>query len=200
MLRAADRLKGMGIGSLFLALFGGLWMVAALNTLSWVWLVACDFVPASLLAVRAISMIVSSHELAALEPEPSPSEQQRARRMGRRFGLVVAVEFGLIALAANLLAARGQAAWTLAAIAFIVGVHFIPLARIYRFRLYYWTGAVELALCALISALMRQRIQMADPLFGLAMGVSLWVTVVFVLAQGGRLFAIARAEAAAPKS
>src|SRR6185437_9412825 len=197
MLRAADRLKGMGIGSLFLALFGGLWMIAAMNTLSWVWLVACDFVPASLLALRAVSLIVSSHELAGLEPAASDQERQQSRAVGRRFGLVVAIEFGVIALAANLLAARGLSDWTLAAIGFIVGAHFIPLARIYRFRLYYWTGAAELALCALISWLMRQRIQLADPLFGLAMAVSLWVTVVFVLAQGRRLAAVARAEAGA---
>ncbi|MGH9394543.1 MAG: DUF7010 family protein [Terriglobales bacterium] len=198
MFRPSARLKGMGIGGLFLAGFGGLWMLAALNSLSWVWLVACDVVPASLLALRSISLIVTSRELAAAEPPPSTEEAAAARRLGRRFGWVVMIEFGAIAIAANLLAQFGRADWILAAIGFIVGAHFIPMARVYKFRLYYWTGGIEMALCGAIALLMRQRLPLADPLFGLVMALTLWATVVLLLAQGAHL--AARVKAAAPSA
>ncbi|HVA64834.1 MAG TPA: hypothetical protein VNF74_14000 [Terriglobales bacterium] len=191
MHRISARLKGMGIGSLFLTFFGGFWMVAALNTASWLWLVACVLVPTSLLAMRAIGLLLDSRRVRAGEPPPTPEEHDAGRALGRRFAWVFMIEFGAIALAANLLASTGRADWIVFAIALIVAVHFFPLARIFQFRLYYWTGGAEVVLCLLIAGAMRTRLQAADPLFGLAMGLSLWLTVVILLAQGARLAAAA---------
>ncbi len=197
MMRISARLKGMGMGSLFLALFGGLWMLAALDASSWFWLVSCVLLPTSLLVVRAIGLLLASGQARALEPPPGPDELARAERMNRRFALVFMVEFGLIAVAANLLADSGRSDWIMIAIAAIVGVHFIPLAHIFDYGLYYWTGAVELAACALIALFLRAHSVAGDMLLGLIMALSLWITVVVVLAQGQRLAAAFKAAAPA---
>ncbi|HUX68434.1 MAG TPA: hypothetical protein VMV31_13180 [Terriglobales bacterium] len=192
MHRISARLKGMGIGSLFLTLFGGFWMLEGLNlTSSWLWLLACLVVPTSLLAMRSVGLILDSRRVRAAEPMRTPEEEDAARALGRRFSWVFLAEVGAITLAANLLNATGRQNWIVFAIALIVAVHFFPLARLFQFRLYYWTGGVEIALCLLIAWGMRAHREAADPLYGLAMGLSLWFTVVILLAQGSRLAAAA---------
>jgi hypothetical protein len=197
MMRISARLKGMGIGGLFLALFGGLWMLAALDASSLIWIVTCVLLPTSLLVVWAIGLLLASAQARTLEPPPRPEEQVQARRIGRRFGIVFMIEFALIALAANVLGALGRMDWLMFAIALIVGVHFLPLARIFDYRLYYWTGGVEIGVALLIAALLRHHLAAADPLFGLAMAMSLWITVIVVLLHGRRLAAAVRAAAPA---
>ncbi|MGH9474000.1 MAG: hypothetical protein ACRD1M_14800 [Terriglobales bacterium] len=182
-MRPSARLKGMGMAVLFLGLFGGLWMIAALNTESLVWVLICALLPASLLALRGLGLLHTSRRVAATEPELTAEEREQRHVMGRYFALTFIAEFGAIAIAANVLESTNQSAWILAAIGFIVGVHFIPLARIFKYPLYYWTGGVEIALCALIAWIMRGRLLLADPLFGLAMGLTLWLTVLVVLVQ-----------------
>jgi hypothetical protein len=196
-MRIAGRLKGMGMGSLFLALFGGLWMLLALNTSSWIWLATCILLPVSLLAMRAIGLLLASGQAQAREAPPHPDEMARAERLNRRFALVFLIEFGLIALAANLLANAGLEAWIPLAIAAIVGAHFLPLARLFAYPPYLWTGGIELAGCALIAVFLRAHLEAADPLVGVMMAVTLWGTAIVVLAQGRQLAAVFTPEAPA---
>lgn len=181
--RVSDQLKGMGIGSLFLSLFGGLWMVAALDAQPFVWLACCVLLPTSLLVLRSIGLIHTSAEVRAGEPAATDEDRARGREMGRQFGLVFMIEFGVIAVAANVLSAYGRADWIMPTIALVVGAHFMPLGRIFRYPIYYWTGGVELALCGLVTWAMRARLDAGVPLYGLIMGLSLWTTVLVMLVQ-----------------
>src|SRR6185312_3435286 len=97
-----------------------------------------------------------------------------------------ALEVASVVIAANTLNGYGHADWTVAAVAFIVGAFFFPLAARLEYPLYAWTGAVELILCAGLAYLLRSRLNAADPVFGLVMGLSLWITVVVTLAQASR--------------
>lgn len=187
MPRQADRLKGMAIGSLFMTLFGAFWMVLALNAASWVWLVACVAVPGSLLLLRALGLLHASRQLREHSGPETPEEAALRRRIGRRFSFIFLAEAGAILIAVNLLAHFGLAPWIVFAIAMIVALHFLPLASLFHFHLYYWTGGVEIALCLLIAALMRAHLESADALFGLTMGLSLWITVVVVMASARRM-------------
>jgi len=67
----------------------------------------------------------------------------------------------------------------LPAIAVIVGLHFIPLARLFDFPLYYWTEAamvfVAVASFAIGNAALRQAITC------LGCGLSLWLTSAVLL-------------------
>lgn len=184
--RASAQIRSLGIATLLLSLFGGLWMVLALNQESGVWLLACVLFPVSLLVLRSLGLLQTSRQVRALEPALTESDLLANQRVARRFSVVFATEVGAIVVIANLLSAHGLAAWTVAAIAVIAAASFLPLAWLLDHSLYYWTGAVELGLCAAIVALFHRQIGHADPLFGLVMGLTLWITVVAVLMQGAR--------------
>jgi hypothetical protein len=175
-----------GYGSIALGLFGGLWMVAALNSEGWVWLVACVLVPASLLVVRGIGLVLAGQPLAAGEPAAPP----------RRLRWIFLLEVGAFALAANLLAASGGNPWLVAVIAFLTALFLIPVARALADRLYLLTAGTQVVLCAAVSLIMRQRIELADPIFGLVMGLSLWLTAVALLLRGHRIAGLLKAPAA----
>ncbi|MGC5165220.1 hypothetical protein [Luteimicrobium sp. DT211] len=51
---------------------------------------------------------------------------------GIRFGVIVAVEVALCAAGAMVLARTGHEAWLSAWICGVVGIHFVPLARVFR--------------------------------------------------------------------
>ena len=114
------------------------------------------------------------------------AETLAERSFSRRFLLVLALEVGAIAVAANLLSSTGRAAGIVAAIAAIVAVGFFALGRAVEYGLYYITGAVQVALVAVITVAMRTQLERADALFGLAIGLTLWLTVVVTLAQGAK--------------
>ncbi|HXR96561.1 MAG TPA: hypothetical protein VN709_01840 [Terriglobales bacterium] len=183
MIKVSDQLKGMGIGSLFLSLFGGVWMLVALDAQTLLWVATCVLLPTSLLALRAIGVILSSREVRAREPEATPEDRARARIIGRQFSWIFLIEFGVIAAVANWLSSTGRQDWIVPAVGIVVGLHFLPLARLFRYTLYYWTGGFEVAACVVIGWSLRAHLQAADPLVGLAMGLSLWVTVLVVLVQ-----------------
>lgn len=188
----------MAIGALLLSLFGGGWMVVALNAEAGIWLLACALLPTSLLVLRALALLHAATQVRDHEPALTEADAEGARRLNRGFNVVFASEVGAIVIVANLLARYGNAAWIMAAIALIVAVGFLPMARVFRYPVYYATGGVELALCAIIIALMHSRIELADPLFGLIMALTLWLTVVVLLLQGARWSAGLLAQAHPP--
>lgn len=200
MFRPSERLKGMGIGCLFLALFGAVWMLVALNTMSALWIVACVLVPGSLLVLRAIGLLRDSRRVRATEPPPTPEEAARARDLGRRFSLIFMIEFGLIAAAANLLSHFGRLDWIVPAVGIIVGAHFLPLARVFDYPVYNWTGGVEVVLCATLGVATQGHPNATDALVGLIMGLSLWITVLVELVQAHWLAARALERAAEARS
>jgi len=69
----------------------------------------------------------------------------------RRFTLVVAGECAAIAAAVNTFSRSGRSQWIPAVICAVVGLHFIPLARLFRVPLYYATAA---ALCLVAATTM----------------------------------------------
>lgn len=61
--------------------------------------------------------------------------------VGRVVGIASAIEGVAIFIVANVLGNMHLQAFLLPAVAIIVGLHFIPLARWIPVRIYYWTGA-----------------------------------------------------------
>jgi hypothetical protein len=76
-------------------------------------------------------------------PSSTIQSQRQRKRVGILFGIIFGVETGLIALCSTLLARRGLGLWIPIAIAIIVGVHFLPPARVFEVQLYYWTGSLS---------------------------------------------------------
>ncbi|HZR39101.1 MAG TPA: hypothetical protein VFB12_03225 [Ktedonobacteraceae bacterium] len=90
-------------------------------------------------------------------------EAVRLKSVRRGFVIVSVAEVVLIVLAVALLGRSGASHFTLPVIALIVGVHFLPLARLFNVRVYYLTGALLslLSLIALVALLLG--LQLAGP-------------------------------------
>jgi hypothetical protein len=167
------------VGALVFTLLGAYWAVASL--VNWpaapVWAYALVAIPAAGLVALAVVRLVRSR---ALPPAVDPAQASHdGKRMGVAFGVIFTVEFALIALSAVLLDNAGRSLLIPVVVAFIVGVHFLPLARVFRLPFYYVTG-VLCAACALASLLIGVEAVRLHVL-GLAVAAVLWASALVVL-------------------
>ena len=100
----------------------------------------------------------------------------------RRFNLVFGLEGVVIALAVVLLGRSGMGTLVPAVVAIIVGVHFFPLAELFRVRAYHATGA---ALCVLGMVAFVLVPQARLPFVGLGCAATLFATAAYMLCLGG---------------
>ena len=178
-MRLSGELHGRGTGAIILAIFGGGWMVAALHTLPhvWFWLFPCALLPASLLVIWGVSLIRASNRMRESEPALTAAEVAAESAVGKRFAWIFGGEGVAIFIAANVLANIGKSAFLLPTIGVIVGLHFMPLARLFRYSLYYWSGAIQVVLCLGTAVAMRSHLNALNTVVGLEMGLTLWITV-----------------------
>jgi hypothetical protein len=129
--------------------------------------------PLGLVAVGpAISVILIFVARARLKnaPQPGPDERKRA---GRIIGWASGVEGLALALAGHLLITAGLSAYVASAIAVIVGLHFLPLAKLLPVPIYYLT-----ALLLVLAGLAGLAIDVAHRPLAISMtaAVVLWLT------------------------
>jgi hypothetical protein len=161
-----------------MALSGGLrfaWALSALAGFSWV-LAATGAVIVIALLVTALRLIVTAQRLSKTSAPPTAEEKVFGRRVGRTFGIVFTAEGFLIWASCSLLQKYGHTALCPPAVAAIVGVHFLPLARLFRAPHYYSTGVIAcvLAVVSLCFAGERPR----DVFLGVGMAVLLWLSCI----------------------
>lgn len=139
---AAEK-AGRAIGSMLFAFFGALWLV-------WWCLEFVGVAPAVLAAigVGAVAIFLLAlrqlreHKWALAEVANSP-ETLRGRKI---FNWVNGGQWVAVFIAATILVNTGHPEWIRAAIIFIVGAHFLPLAATFRYRWHYVTGGALIAL------------------------------------------------------
>jgi hypothetical protein len=87
--------------------------------------------------------------------QPADTSALRVPGAGRRYGIIVGIEFGLAGVGAAVLAVTGATDYIPVWICAVVGVHFFPLAPVLRDRWLYPLGAALclVALAGLIVAL-----------------------------------------------
>jgi len=187
-----QRIKGMGIGCLLLALFGGLWLGLTLAGAPLPVLVPAVALPTLILVVLAIGVLRDGVRRIATEPPPAPEQRLAGRRVGQTFGLIFGAEGVLIAVVANLLARSHRQAYIPAAVGIIVGLHFLPLARVFHYSLYTKTGLAGIIACLITGWLARAHANAAGIATGGAMALILWITASIVLADARRLLAATR--------
>src|SRR5579864_4156915 len=76
----------------------------------------------------------------ALMREHAQGNDSFRKTMGRRFGLISAAEFAGCGVVLLLCIMFHRLDLLAAGISVVVGLHFIPLARLFGFPLYYWTA------------------------------------------------------------
>ena len=102
--------------------------------------------------------------------------------VGRVVGLATVIEGVAIFLAANWLLNAHQETLILPAVAVIVGLHFLPLARWIPVPIYYWTGAGLIAAGLIAIALPPEQRAITT---GIASALVLWASCIR-LVRGGR--------------
>lgn len=120
-------------------------------------------------------------------PESVARSKEIGRRVGRRFGLVVLIEVVIIAAVNVVLAQSGHGEWIVPATYFIVGVHFIPLAFVFRVKPYVLLGIlwIIVTLCTVLftsaGTMLGQGLG-AWVLFPLAgCGLATWIITAYIL-------------------
>jgi hypothetical protein len=167
-------------GIIALTMFGGIWWILGLTSPYLVWLMPWSGLVA---AGAGSAMLVATFRLrnkaAGLKfTDLSKDQQADANRMKRAYFRVVATELVLASVLVALcnLSGRWELAWPL--IGLVVGLHFLPLARIFRVPAYYVTGgaAATVSLVGIVGVL-------GHPfaLVGTGMGVVLWCSGLYLL-------------------
>lgn len=127
-------------------------------------------------------------------PQETSSEEEapgtaEGKRSGRVFGLVFGLEFAIIALVSFLLNVLHHPEFLLPYTSIVVGLHFIPLARLFHVRLYYITGALlVLASVTIMLAVpvhsMLGNLNAWNALVGSSCAIILWLTGIYAELRG----------------
>jgi hypothetical protein len=129
-----------------------------------------------------------------LPRDTSPARKARDAAVGKRyraFGAVFGLEIVIIAVGIVLLNVFHHPEFRLPFVTIVVGVHFLPLARLFTVRLYYVIGvllvlvSVTVMLVVPVSTLIGNR-QAWDVLVGSACAVILWLTGIYSVLRGRR--------------
>lgn len=115
-----------------------------------------------------------------------PSSPSAATRtMNKQFMIVVVLEFATIAILVVIASALQRPDLAPFLIAVVVGLHFLPLAKVFRSRIYYVLGIAITLWCIACWILFRSNALMAST--GIGTGIMLWATSACVLFRARRI-------------
>jgi hypothetical protein len=177
-------LLGLAGGIFFLTFFGAFWGFMSTANMN------SAFQAAAFLLVGLVTLgffgigVMLLRYANTLPKSVSPVDAAIGKRIAVWFGIIFGIEILLIALANILLSTFQLDLFITPVTALIVGIHFFPLARLFRVPVYYLTGVLlsALALVALVALLLN--LPIASPslynwsLFvGFGTTLVLWLTV-----------------------
>ncbi|WKE66197.1 hypothetical protein PVT67_02830 [Gallaecimonas kandeliae] len=154
--------SGRAKGALIMALFGSAWLLLACNQLGELGLPA-------LAAVAAVTLLLLAGPLKTLRAGANRPMDADARR---GFLWVNLVQWLALVVGGNLLSLGGHPQWLVPFALLVIGLHFLPLARLLRYRPHYLTGAALVLLALLVPVLAGP----ASPLASLGAGLVLWLS------------------------
>lgn len=162
----ANQFRGRAVGAYFLAGFGALWMLLSL----YVWE---DLTPLPVLAIASGACLLALAGLMLMRVArrfPLAPEDPRVRRA---FRTVNAAQWIVIFAVCSLLNRFGLGIYTPTAVALIVGAHFFPLARLFRYPLHHVTGAAMIAWAGGAAVLAPK--QSVQGITAAGAGLTLWI-------------------------
>jgi len=181
-----EELRGRATGVVVGAVMGLTWAVSAIAALSPVVALPLLVVGVAVFALLMIGAHRSGRAATALAAPASPGPDLSQVR--HRFSLVVAGEAAVILVAVNILLRSDHSEWIPATVCAVVGLHFVPLARLFRLRLY---DASAAGLCLVAATTMvlgtagaPSAVWQLLPGFGAAL--ALWATAGAVLVTSSR--------------
>jgi len=181
-----EELRGRAMGIIVCAVMGFTWGGTALASLS-----AIVALPLLAVGVACSGVLLAGarrmrHAATALPVPASPGPDLSQGR--HQFNLVVAGEVAAIFVAVIVLGRSDHGEWIPTTICLVVGLHLIPLARLFRVPLYYATAA---ALCLVAATTMVLGAAGAPEALwqlmpGLGVALVLWATGATLLATSTR--------------
>jgi hypothetical protein len=173
---------GRAKGAMFFAVFGGLWLV--------LWAHA-EF-PGSLGSLLAVAALAALLMVAAYRVYKANAlglkalaQAPEGRRRARMFNLVNAAQWSVIVVVALVLSQTGHATLILPAAILIIGLHFLPLARLFAYPPHYLTGAAMMVL-ACVYPLMAPEGPESD-VGALGAGLILWLSALWAISPFSRI-------------
>ena len=179
--RSVEALRGRATGVLFLSGFGGLWFLLGLAASQRLSLPTACALAAGLVALVAGTVLLRRRSAALPASRLDPEEQRRA---GRTFGRVNAAQWAAIVLIAVVLGRLHLDAYTPAAVTVVVGLHFFPLARLFRSPQHHVTGAALVLWGAVCLLLVPRDVLQSTSAFGT--GAILWTAAAVTLVRSFR--------------
>ena len=177
---SAARVRAAVVGAIILTLFGGLWWIVTLAY--WVarpgWAIPVASAITVVLLVLCIARRKAARKIHSFDDAAMLAKRKRA---GIFSGIIFGIEGALIGLCSKLLAHHGLGVWIPMAIAIIVGLHFLPLARVWKMPLYYLTGVFSVL--SVLGCLLVRDVGTRLLCVGLVMTFVLWLTAVLLLYQ-----------------
>ncbi len=171
-IETANQLYGRAIGSMILAGFGGIWLLLSFYAKEMLNAATFFYIAAGVLALLAGSAKLM--RTASCYPRIAGD-----RAHNRAFGWINASQWIAIFIVVNILTSLHLDAYSISAIACIVGLHFFPLAKLFNNGMHYVTGAAMVvwsAVTALFAPLDRMQ---GDAAMGA--GVILWTSAAITL-------------------
>ena len=115
-----------------------------------------------------------------------PASAAHRKATSRRFGMVVAIEAVAIAVASIWFGAADHPEFIAPIVGVVVGLHFLPLARLFHRPIYYLTGGLMailsgIAIIALLAGATLGAPENWSILVGLANALVLWFTAAYTL-------------------
>ncbi|MBB3125545.1 putative membrane protein [Paenibacillus rhizosphaerae] len=195
----SSAIRGTASGVFFMALFGTLWAYTGIMGLQELaaplWLAAAVAV-GIVLFIGGASLIRASRKI---KDQSEVTDARPGKRIAIRFNIIFAAEGAAIAIAVAVCNAAGRTALIPIVTALIVGIHFFPLASLFRVKFYHLTGALlcMLALAALLFLPVEARLGAAHinaymSVVGLGSALILWGTGTAIWFRGRRLLTISR--------
>jgi len=183
-----ERKRGLGIGAVFFSIFGALWLTGASELaygrnvpLDWaIWVMGAAIFLAALRVIRANK-----------PPKGDAATAAAGARRGKIFMIVNVIQYGAIFIVSHILNRQGLGDWMIPGVMLIVGLHFLPLAKLFGYRPHYVSGAALVALALIYPFAGGGPL---DPLGCLGAGLILWGSAIFGLAG-----AIVAGRAVAPR-
>jgi hypothetical protein len=161
---------------MFFALFGAVWLLIADQLAH-----AHGWIPVGLVIGAALLLFVSALRVFRAQRDALVTLRQspQSQRVRRQFRAINALQWIVAAVAVAVLHGLGLDVWTVPALMLVVGLHFLPLARVFHYRPHGLTGAVLIA-TAIIYPLVSPG-GPASPIGSAVAGMTLWLAGLWAL-------------------
>lgn len=176
---SGGRAPGTGIAALLMTVFGFFW-------LGWAVTVADRNPAVAWPTLYGVFLVLLGASIYTVRKENARAALTAAhdgswRRARGRFHVMTGVEAGGCALAVALALVWHRPELIATGISLVVGLHFLPLARLLRVRIYYLVGTA-IVLCDLLGWTFLQSTAITVSV-GLTTGLILWIVAVYALLQ-----------------